>query len=127
MALEAYQDLLDAPMTAILASNLPDGSVQASPVWFLSRDGELLISTTTDRQKYRNLRRDPRMAFTVIDPSRALRYLEIRGTAHITDDTDLSVRDAIAHKHGYQDGSTFDHPDAHRVIVAIVPTRIIER
>jgi len=67
------------------------------------------------------------VAFTVVDPSRALRYLEIRGTVHITDDTDLIVRDAIAHKHGYQDGSAFDRPDAHRVIVAIVPARIIER
>jgi len=51
MALDGYRDLLDAPITALLASHLPDGSVQASPVWFLARDGEVLISTTTDRQK----------------------------------------------------------------------------
>lgn len=127
VALDAYADLLDAPTVAILASVLPDGNVQASPVWFLHRDGEILISTTKSRQKYRNLVRDPHVAFTVLDPASSLRYLEIRGTVRVSDDADLEVRDAVARKHGYPDGAAFDPPGAQRVVLTIVPTRVIGR
>lgn len=126
MSLDGYTDLLDAALTAILASVLPDGSVQASPVWFLYDRGLVQISTTDNRQKCRNLERDPHVAFTVVDPAKPLRYLEIRGIARIADDADLAVRDAIACKHGFADGSAFDLPNARRVVLTIEPTRIIE-
>jgi PPOX class probable F420-dependent enzyme len=122
----AYHDLLDAPITAVLVTLGPDGAPQASPVWFLHADGDVLISTTTDRQKYRNLRRDPRVAFTVVDPASPLRYLEVRGTVELADDPDGEVRDAIARAHGYADGGAFDAPGARRVTARIVPTRVIE-
>jgi len=125
MTLDAYLDLLDAPNTAILASVLPDGSVQASPVWFLHDNGRVLISTTVDRQKYRNLVRDPHVAFTLVDPAKPLRYLEVRGIVQITDEASMAVRDAIARKHGFDDGSAFDPPDARRVVLTIVPSRVI--
>jgi PPOX class probable F420-dependent enzyme len=127
MALDAYADLLDAPNVAVLASRLPDGGIQASPVWFLYRDGEVLVSTTKDRQKHRNLVRDPHVAFALVDPDRSLRYLEIRGTARVADDADLAVRDAIARKHGYADGAALDRPGAERVVITLVPDRVIER
>jgi len=125
--LSEYDDLLYAPTTAILTSLLPDGSPQGSPVWFLYDGEHLRVSTTADRQKHRNVTRDPRVALTIVDPARPLRYLEVRGRAELSDDTDLTVRDAVARKHGYADGAAFDRPGARRVTLTIVPTRVIER
>lgn len=127
MISDDYDDLLYAPTTAILTSLLPDGSPQGSPVWFLYDGEHLQVSTTADRQKYRNIIRDPRVALTVVDPARPLRYLEVRGRAEPSDDTDLAVRDGVARKHGYADGAAFDPPGARRVTLTIVPTHVIER
>lgn len=122
----AYEDLLTAPNTAILATILPTGAPQASPVWFLYRDGQVLVSTLAERLKHRNVIANPMVAFTVVDPERPLRYLEIRGTVAVTDDPDGAVRDAIAVEHGYADGRAFDPPGARRVTLTLTPTRIIE-
>ena len=119
-----FHDLLRAPNTAVLSTVLPDGSLQGSPVWYWF-DGVLVhVSTLAGRQKYRNLRRDPRLALTVFDPAQPLRYIEIRGTAELHDDPDGEMRDRIAVKHGFPDGTAFDPPGAKRVIVTIIPTGI---
>ena len=119
-----FHDLLRAPNTAVLSTVLPDGSLQGSPVWYWF-DGVLVhVSTLAGRQKYRNLRRDPRLALTVFDPAQPLRYIEIRGTAELHDDPDGEMRDRIAVKHGFPDGTAFDPPGAKRVIATIIPTRI---
>lgn len=119
-----FHDLLRAPNTAVLSTVLPDGSLQGSPVWYWF-DGVLVhVSTLASRQKYRNLRRDPRLALTVFDPAQPLRYIEIRGTAELHDDPDGEMRDRIAVKHGFPDGTAFDPPGAKRVIATIMPTRI---
>jgi PPOX class probable F420-dependent enzyme len=120
-----YHDLLDAPNTAVLVTLDPAGMPNASPVWFRFTGGAVEISTTKDRAKYRNVVRDPRVAFTVVDPAKGLRYLELRGTVGITDDPDGELRDAIAVKHGYASGASFDPPGAERVRLTILPTRVI--
>ena len=122
----SYEDLLVAPNTAILATLLADGTPQASPVWFLYEDGEILVSTVTERLKYRNVRANPAVSFAVVDPERPLRYLEVRGTVDLRDDPDNVVRDAIASKHGFADGGAFDPPGSTRVSLVIRPSRVIE-
>jgi PPOX class probable F420-dependent enzyme len=120
-----YHDLLEAPTTAVLVTLGPDGMPNASPVWFLFTGGAVEISTTKDRAKHRNVVRDPRVAFTVVDPAKGLRYLEVRGTVDLADDPDGELRDAIASKHGYSSGASFDPPGAERVRLTIRPTRVI--
>ncbi len=119
-----FRDLLRAPNTAVLSTVLPDGSLQGSPVWYWFDGVRVHVSTLAGRQKYRNLRRDPRLALTVFDPAQPLRYIEIRGTAELHDDPDGEMRDRIAVKHGFPDGTAFDPPGAKRVIATIIPTRI---
>jgi PPOX class probable F420-dependent enzyme len=121
-----YVDLLEGPNTAVFTTLLADGSPQGSPVWFVF-DGEAIhVSTTADRLKHRNVLRDPRVSFTIVDPAKPLRYLEVRGVVVITDDVDLSTRDAIARKHGFANGNAFDQPGDRRVTLTITPIRVIE-
>lgn len=121
-----YHDLLTAPNTAVLTTLQADGSPNSSPVWFWFDGERLTVSTLADRAKHRNVQRDPRVSFTVVDPTKSLRYLEVRAAVTIEPDTDNRMRDVIAAKHGYADGSAFDADRSGRVNLQLDPTRIIE-
>src|SRR3954470_13348853 len=95
-----YLDLLDAPLIAVLASIGPDGMPHASPVWFTHDGHDLLVSTTNDRQKYRNLRDRPIASITVVDPADADRYLEVRADVTIEPDPANELRDRVSERYG---------------------------
>lgn len=77
---EQYLDLLTTKKAfAHLATLMPDGSPQATPVWFDFAGGSIRINSARGRQKDRNMRRDPRIALCITDPDNPYRYLEIRG------------------------------------------------
>lgn len=72
--------LLTDPNYGVLAVGKPDGSIIATPMWFLYRkDGTLAFTHTTRRGKFRALQSNPHMTFTVISPSDPGEYLEVRG------------------------------------------------
>lgn len=119
---QSHRDLLDAPGFAHLASLGPDGAPQSHPVWYEFEDGQLLISTTKDRQKYRNVTRDERVAVSILDPENPYRYLEIRGrVVSIEDDPEKELVDDLAGKYLGADEYPHKQPDAERVIIAIEP------
>lgn len=68
-----------------------DGSPQVSVVWMVVQstadgDDELVIAHLGEHQKVRNIRRDPRVAVTIVSKDRSVLqtpYLSIRGTARI--------------------------------------------
>ncbi len=71
------------------------------PVWQIW-DGEVLrFTTTTDRQKCRNVTAEPRVSISVNDPDKPYRYLEIRGVVEaIEPDTEGSFFDVLARRYG---------------------------
>ena len=78
---EEYQDLVSDESKAILylATLMPDGSPQVTPIWF-STDGEhILINTNEGRAKDKNMKARPKVAMTIQDPHKIYRYLGIRG------------------------------------------------
>jgi PPOX class probable F420-dependent enzyme len=76
---------------ATLVTNNRDGSPQVSVVWMVVQstadgDDELVIAHLEEHQKVRNIRRDPRVAVTIVSNDRSglqTPYLSIRGTARI--------------------------------------------
>lgn len=118
---DSHRDLLDATSIAHLASIGPDGEPQSHPVWYAHRDGRILISTTTSRQKYRNVERDPRVAVSILDPDDPYRYLEVRGRAEIERDEDKSFIDELADKYLGADEYPDKRDHAERVIFVIEP------
>lgn len=117
---QSHRDLLDAKGFAHLASIGPDGAPQSHPVWYDWQNGRLLISTTTDRQKYRNVERDPHVAVSILDPEMPYRYLEIRGeVAEISPDEEKKFIDHLASKYLEEDEYPDKQPDADRVVIAI--------
>lgn len=76
-----FLDLLKDETKALLylATTMPDGSPQVSPVWF-SVDGEdVLINTNEGRTKDKNMKVRPSVAMVIQDPKEQDRYLGIRG------------------------------------------------
>ena len=76
-----FLDLLSEETKALLylATIMPDGSQQVTPVWF-STDGEhILVNTNEGRQKDKNMKARPQVAMTIQDPNNQDRYLGIRG------------------------------------------------
>ncbi|MFG1794080.1 PPOX class F420-dependent oxidoreductase [Nocardia sp. NPDC049149] len=114
--------LLDGKNYAVLATLNADGSPQTSAMW-VGRDGnDLLFSTLEGRLKHRNMVRDPRVSVTVIDFADGENYVELRGTATITHDTNLRVGHQLSWKY---DGKDHDEPtpDQTRVAVRIEVTK----
>lgn len=76
-----------------LATIMPDGSPQVTPVWF-NTDGEhILINTTEGRVKDKNMKARPKVAMVIQDPSTPYRYLGIRGevVGHTTEGADEHI------------------------------------
>jgi PPOX class probable F420-dependent enzyme len=77
---------------ATLVTVNPDGSPQVSLVWVALQstpDGDELVSAhLSEYQKTRNIRRDPRVALTIVSkdaPGQQTPYLSIIGTARIVE------------------------------------------
>ena len=76
-----YLDLLgdDSKALLYLATLMPDGSPQVTPVWFSTDDDHILINTNEGRLKDKNMKARPQVAMTIQDPNKPYRYLGIRG------------------------------------------------
>jgi PPOX class probable F420-dependent enzyme len=122
--------LLDTPVFITVATIQPDGSPQVSPVW-VKRDGDdVLFSTTVDRRKEKNLRRDPRVTVVVQPTDNPYAYAEIRGTADLTTEGGQELIDELSLKYTgkeYADFNPRSADDAARVVVRITPRKVVGR
>ncbi len=75
----------------VVSTTKRDGSSQSTPVYYLYEDGKLYISVTMTRAKTRNVLRDPRVSVVVLNTQRPFPYVQVTGTAAITED-DLEAR-----------------------------------
>lgn len=64
-------EFLGPTRMAVVATVGGDGRPQRIPNWYWYSDGQLLISTTKERIKYRNLSRDDRLAECIYSESLA--------------------------------------------------------
>ncbi|MBO2445695.1 PPOX class F420-dependent oxidoreductase [Actinomadura barringtoniae] len=105
----------------------PDGSPQTSVVW-VARDGDdVLISSQAGRRKVRNLERDPRASLSVFDSYDPERYVEVRGTATVTEDAGREIAIRLAEIYaGPGGGEEFAAlpPEAVRVVIRLTPEHI---
>ena len=69
----------DKKAFASLATVMPDGSPQVTPVWFDYADGKLRVNTARGRIKDRNMSLNARVAIAIVDPENPYRYVQVRG------------------------------------------------
>jgi len=122
---DQFLDLFRQPAFAALATIMPDGSPQATPVW-CDFDGErVIVNSAKGRVKDRNMRRNPHVALAIVDPKNPYRYLEVRGkVTEITEEGASAHIDKMAKKYMNVDTYPFRAPDEVRVLYKIMPERI---
>ena len=119
---ERFLDLLDPKTKAhlFLATIMPDGSPQVTPVWF-DHDGEhILVNTNEGRVKDQNMKARPKVAMVIQDPTNPLRYLGMRGevVSYTREGVDEHI-DMLAHRYR---GKPWDYrPGQKRIIYKIRP------
>lgn len=76
-----FRDLFEDETKALLylATIMPDGSPQLTPVWFSADEEHILINTNEGRVKDRNMKVRSQVAMVIQDPDNQDRYLGIRG------------------------------------------------
>lgn len=120
---EKYLDLLKDETKAFLflATIMPDGSPQVTPIWF-NTDGEyIFINSNEGRIKDKNMKARPKVAMVIQDPSTPYRYLQIRGEVveYIREGADEHISQLSLK---YDDKPWTYHEGQKRIIYKIKPT-----
>ena len=119
---EKFTDLFDKQVFANLATLMPDGRPQVTPVWCEFDGTHILVNSAQGRQKDRNMRRDPRVSLSVMDPENSYRYLEVRGeVVDIEEDTAFEHINKLAKKYLGLDEYPYLQPGEVRVRYHIEP------
>ncbi|AKK28004.1 TIGR03618 family F420-dependent PPOX class oxidoreductase [Mycobacterium sp. EPa45] len=115
----AARALIGSGADATLVTLNPDGSPQVSLVWVALQRGEdgdeLVVASLADRKKVRNVRRDGRVALTIIssEPGEVRRpYLAVTGTARIVEGGAPELLRQLASVMVSDDGVVFPPEDA---------------
>jgi PPOX class probable F420-dependent enzyme len=123
---EKFKDLFRKKAFASLATLMPSGSPQVTPVWCDYDGTHVLVNSARGRQKDRNMERDPRVALSIVDPDNPYRYMEIRGK--VTEITEKGADEHInrmAKKYLDKDIYPARKPGEVRVIYKISPERVL--
>lgn len=120
--------MLDAPEFATLATMNPNGYPHLSVVW-VARDGDdLLISTIKGRRKCLNMELDPRVTVLVYPKDNPYSYVEVRGTATLTEVGGRELIDLLNQQYTGTDRFVADDgTDNVRVVCRITPDKVVTR
>ncbi len=107
-----------------LATLLPNGTPQTSPVWVDFDNTYVLVNSARGRLKDKNMRQRPQVALSIQDPDDPYRYLEVRGrVVEITEQGAEEHIDRLAKRYLGLDRYPYRQPGEVRVIYKIKPER----
>jgi PPOX class probable F420-dependent enzyme len=122
---DKYRDLFQKPAFGVLATLMPDGQPQLTPVWVDWQDGHVIVNSAKGRQKDKNIERDRRVTITLIDPENPYRYVEVRGRVDEITQTNADTHiDKMAKKYLGKDKYPFRQPGEVRVMYKIAPQHV---
>ncbi|MEX2158183.1 MAG: PPOX class F420-dependent oxidoreductase [Dehalococcoidia bacterium] len=104
-----------------------DGSPQVTPINYAYVDGNILISTTKDRAKYHNVRRNPNVCVCIVQEG-GRPYVTVYGKARVEEDDIVDGTAAIM-----RNMSNREAPDnfaealrqQRRVLIVLTPERFV--
>ena len=122
---EEFKDLFTKKAFAHLATLMPDGSPQVTPVWCDYDGTYILVNSAKGRVKDKNMRRNRKVGITIVDPENPYRHLAMRGeVAEITEQGADSHIDKLAKKYMGKDKYPLRQPGEVRVIYKFRPDRV---
>ncbi len=75
-----YRQLLDEPVTAVLAVMGGDGRPWLTPVWFNYTADKVLLNLAAHRRKTEWMRRNPQVTMLLMNPENAYHWVSIKAT-----------------------------------------------
>jgi hypothetical protein len=121
-----YLDLLQQKTAfAHLATIMPDGTPQVTPVWFDYTNGKIRVNSAKGRVKVRNMQEGAPVALSILDPDNAYRYIQIRGRVeHVTEEGASAHIDSLTKKYLGKDKYPYGEPGQVRVTFEIEPSAV---
>ncbi len=123
---ESHRDLLlpETRAYAYLATLMPDGSPQLTPLWVDFDDNYVLLNSAKGRIKDKNMRARSQVAILITDPKDPFgRYIQIRGkVVEVTEDGALEHINKLSLR--YDDKPWTPKPEQIRVIYKILPEKV---
>jgi PPOX class probable F420-dependent enzyme len=116
--------LFSEPNLGHVATVMPDGSPQVTPVWVHTDGTHIFFNTAEGRQKTRNLRRNAKVAISITDRGGGYAWATVRGRVVelIHDGAEAHIGE-LAKK--YTGRESFQVPPGQqRVIVKVLPERV---
>jgi PPOX class probable F420-dependent enzyme len=123
---DSAKKLIEAKTYANVATLMPDGSPHVTQTW-VDHDGDLILINTFDKsQKYKNAKRDPRIALDIVDPANPYNVVMVRGrVVDVTYEGAEDHIDRMAKKYMGTEKYEARTPDRKRVLIKIEPTHVI--
>jgi PPOX class probable F420-dependent enzyme len=117
--------LMHQASPCFISTTMPDGSPQLTQTWVDTDDVHILINTVEGFQKVMNIRRDPRVAVAVSDPSNPTRYFSVRGeVSSVTAEGAAEHIEQLAQRYLGTPYPWYGGRDQIRLIVTIDPHKI---
>ncbi len=120
--------LLSKPNNAIVAVNRQSGGPQLTPVWYAWDGKAFYFTTTRDRAKYTNIKRDPQISL-IVDDVQMHKYVVAYGRAEIIEHDFADLLRPILTK--YAPADQLEQrvqaitSDPSRVLVVLRPDKIV--
>ena len=123
---EKYLDLFTGKKAfASIATVMPDGTPQVTPIWFDYTGGKIRINTARGRVKDRNMKVGTKVALAIVDPEDPYRYVQVRGPVVTETETGANEHiDSLAKKYMGVDKYPFHQAGVARVIYVIEPASV---
>ena len=126
MLTDAQRALFEGKNFAHLATVMPDGSPQVSPVWIEMDGDDIIVNTAEGRVKTNNMRRDPHVAISITEADNGYRMVAVRGrVVEMTHDGAEEGIDRLSRKYHGHDYDARE-PGMVRVSVRIRPEVVAE-
>ncbi len=111
-----------------IATVRKSGAPHVTPIWYVYEGGKLIVNTTTDRVKFRNIKRDPRVSFLVDD---GYPYVMVEGKARVATERDAKKDiEALAIRYTGEEAGKKSARERYwkmdRISIEIVPERITQ-
>jgi PPOX class probable F420-dependent enzyme len=121
----SHRPVLEAPGTAVLTTVGPDGRPQSTAVWYLLEGDAVMMSLLANRQKVRNLRRNPKATLFAFDGNNQYKTIEIRGDAILQPDPERDFFSRIVRHYGHDPETFPDDRSADRVALTLTPSHVV--
>ena len=114
-------EFLKEPHAAVISTVRSDGAPYSAATWYDWDDGRILVNMDFERLRLSHMRRDPRVAVTVLDIGDWYRAVTVLGTVvEIRDDIGLADIDRLSVRYW---GTPYWNRERKRVTAFIEPER----